>query len=150
MISLARRLVWSALLLPAVGFAAEGAIDPLPYPALPEAISSFGATVSGGYLYVFSGHMGRVPGSSLDGLSPHFSRLNLEKPGSAWESLAMHQPSQSPGLVEWNGNVYRVGGLSFRNKGSEDTQFNSLAIFAKYDPRTNTWTELPPLPKPRS
>jgi hypothetical protein len=89
--------------------------SPIPYPPLPEAISSFGATVSGDYLYVFSGHMGRVPGSSLDGLSPHFTRLNLNQSGSTHESLSMHEPSQSPGLVAWGDRIYRVGGLSFKN-----------------------------------
>lgn len=129
---------------------AQNANDPLPFPPLPEAISSFGAVVSGDHLYVFSGHMGRVQGNSSDGLSPHFCRLNVKQASAKWESLAMHVPSQSPGLVEWNGCVYRVGGLSFKNKLNEDTQFNSLAIFAKYDPKTNTWTDLPSLPKPRS
>lgn len=130
--------------------AGETTTNPLPYPPLPEAISSFGAVVCNDQLYVFSGHIGRIPGNSANGLSPHFSRLNLKQPDAAWEALPMHVPSQSPGLVEWNGCVYRVGGLSFTNKLNEDTQFNSLAIFAKFDPRTNTWRDLPSLPKPRS
>lgn len=133
-----------------VSAAAEGRPDSMPFPPLPEAISSFGATVSGGYLYVFGGHAGRLPGSSLDGLSPHFVRIDLAKPQSGWESLAMHNTSQSPGLVAWNGQLYRVGGLSFKNKAGEDTRFNSLDNFAKYEPKSNQWTDLPPLPSPRS
>ena len=131
-------------------FAADAWVNTMPYPALPEAISSFGATVSGDELYVFSGHIGRIPGNSTNGLSPHFTRLKMSDKEPKWESLAMHVPSQSPGLVAWKGNVYRVGGLSFTNQTGEETAFNSLAIFAKYDVKTNTWKELASLPTPRS
>lgn len=124
--------------------------EPLPWPALPEAISSFGAAVDGDYIYVFGGHAGRIPGNSLDALSPHFVRLNVKATDSKWEPLAMHHSSQSPGLVAWNGQIYRVGGLSFKNKLEEETQFHSLANFAKYDPKSNTWADLPALPEPRS
>lgn len=130
--------------------AAESDARLMPFPPLPEAISSLGATVSGDYLYVFGGHMGRVPGSSLDGLSPHFCRLNVRQPDSQWEDLPMQQSSQSPGLVAWNGTIYRVGGLSFKNAAGDATVFNSLDTFAKFDPAKNAWTALPSLPVPRS
>lgn len=137
-------------LLASLTAAADQSRGPMPYPPLPEGISSFGATVSDGYVYVFGGHVGRIPGSSLDGLSPHFCRLSLQTPQAKWEDLKMHHSSQSPGLVAWNGNLYRVGGLSFRNKLGEETKFHSLDVFAKYDPKSNTWTDLPSLPEPRS
>jgi N-acetylneuraminic acid mutarotase len=130
--------------------AADAPPDSMPYPPLPEAISSFGATTSDGYLYVFGGHAGRLPGNSADGLSPHFVRINLAKPEAGWESLPMHQTSQSPGLVAHGGNLYRVGGLSFKNKAGDDTIFNSLDTFAKYDPAAGKWNDLPSLPIPRS
>lgn len=137
--------------LPISLFADEAAwVNPMPYPPLPEAISSFGAAVDGDHLYVFSGHIGRIPGNSSAGLSPHFTRLKLSDPHAKWEPLAMHEPSQSPGLVAWKGAIYRVGGLSFTNGAGEDTAFHSLATFAKYDPETNKWKDLPPLPEPRS
>jgi len=124
--------------------------DPAPFPPIPEAVSSFGAASSDHHLYIFSGHMGRAAGNSVDGLSPHFSRLDTSKPGSKWEDLPMHKPSQSPGLLSWNGSIYRVGGLSFKNKAGEETVFNSLDAFARFDPKTNQWTDLPSLPEPRS
>ncbi len=94
--------------------------DPTPFPAIPEAVSSFGAASSDNHLYIFSGHMGSAAGNSIDGLSPHFSRLDTSKSGSKWEDLPMHIPSQSPGLLSWNGKIYRVGGLSFKNKAGEE------------------------------
>ena len=129
---------------------ATAPLGPMPYPLLPEAISSFGAAVLDGYVYVFGGHAGRLPGSSLDGLSPHFCRINIAQPDAKWEELPMHKTSQSPGLLAFNGQLYRVGGLSFKNKAGDETQFNSLDVFAKFDPQTKTWTELAPLPLPRS
>ncbi|MES2790832.1 MAG: kelch repeat-containing protein [Planctomycetota bacterium] len=146
-------LLWGALITIGLGtysMAEDKRPSPMPYPPLPEAISSFGATVNGDYLYVFSGHIGRIPGNSIEGLSPHFTRINLVKPGSVQEELAMHQPSQSPGLVAWKDQIFRVGGLSFKNHVGEETAFNSLAEFSKYDPQTNTWADLAPLPIPRS
>ena len=147
-----RSLVLGALVLlsPLGVNAGERASSPMPYPSMPEAVSSFGATVCDGYLYQFSGHVGRIPGNSIDGLSPHFCRIRIDNPAAEWESLPMHVASQSPGLVAWNGNVYRVGGLSFRNKLGEPTEHHSLDVFAKYDPRAKKWTDLPALPAPRS
>ena len=129
---------------------AETRGDAMPYPLLPEAISSFGAVVTDGWIYVFGGHAGRLPGNSKDGLSPHFCRINLASPGTAWEALPMHITSQSPGLVTWQGAIYRVGGLSFKNAAGDPTEFHSLSTFAKFDPTTKTWTDLPSLPVPRS
>jgi len=120
------------------------------YPPMPEAVSSFGAAVLDQHVYIFGGHMGRVPGSSKDGLSPHFARLNLVNPSTGWEDLPMLETSQSPGLVAWNGKIYRVGGLSFHNSSGEPTAYHSLSIFASFDPQSGKWTELPSLPAPRS
>jgi len=145
-----RLFVWVGLfaILSADSFADSA--DPMPYPPLPEAVTSFGATVAGDALYVFGGHMGRVPGNSLDGLSPHFCRLNLSQPEAGWQTLPMQQSSQSPGLVAWQNQVYRVGGLSFQNSVGEPTVYESLATFARFDPEKMAWIELPPLPIPRS
>lgn len=130
--------------------AAEKWRNPLALPPLPEAISSFGAATSGDYIYVFGGHAGRIAGNSVDALSPHFVRLMINDPEAKWEALPMQASSQSPGLLGWKGAIYRVGGLSFDNKAEEDTLYHSLANFARFDPETKTWTELPSLPAPRS
>lgn len=129
---------------------ADSGASLMPYPQLPEAISSFGATIADGHIYVFGGHVGRIPGNSRDGLSPHFCRIPVDAKDGKWESLPMHKSSQSPGLVTWNGNIYRVGGLSFRNPLGETADYESLDTFAKFDPKTGKWTELPSMPVPRS
>lgn len=53
-------------------------------------------------------------------------------------------------LVSDGQDIYRIGGLSFENQSSEPTRFRSTAHFARYDIDKNQWTDLSPLPQPRS
>jgi N-acetylneuraminic acid mutarotase len=118
-------------------------------PPLPEKISSFGAAVVGDDLYVYSGHTGGAHQHSKENLSYKFSRLKLAAP-SEWEALPVGPGLQSPALVAHGGKVYRAGGLTAHNAPKEEEQLESLADFERYDPKTNKWTKLAPLPEPRS
>ena len=80
-------------------------------PRLPEPVSSFGAVVEGGALYVYSGHIGDAHAHSAKNLSHRFQRLVLAGAGS-WESLPVGPALQSPALVSHRGGIYRVGGLA--------------------------------------
>ena len=105
----------------------------------------------GEYLYVFSGHSGDAHGFGKDLLVDHFRRIRFDDPTAQWEELAMHEPAQSTALVTDNEHIYRIGGLSFLNsRQDEPTNFNSTDHFARYDVKQNKWTELAPLPSPRS
>lgn len=118
---------------------------------LAEPIASFGAAVLGEYLYVFSGHSGVAHGFGRDGLSDHFRRIKFDDPKAAWEELAKHEAAQSTALVSDGKHLYRVGGLTFLNERSDEkTNFKSTTHFARYDVEKNEWTELAPLPNPRS
>jgi hypothetical protein len=118
-------------------------------PPLPDKISSFGAAVLGDDLYVYGGHIGAAHSHSKDNLSLKFSRLNL-KSASGWESLPMGPGLQSPALVAHKNVLYRVGGLSCRNAAGEPDELVSLADVERFDPQTNQWTPVTPLPEPRS
>lgn len=118
-------------------------------PPLPAPIASFGAAVSEGWLYVYSGHTGTAHAHSKDNLSAHFSRLKLAG-GTAWETLPMPQPLQGLPLVAHGGMLYRVGGLDARNAAGEEDDLHSVDVFARFDPATNKWESLPSLPEPRS
>jgi hypothetical protein len=119
-------------------------------PALPEPVSSFGAAVAEGWLYVYGGHTGREHAHSAANLSRHFRRLRL-KGGQEWEELPMQTPLQGLALVEHGGKIYRVGGLSARNATIDEAEdLHSTAEFAGFDPATGNWTQLAPLPQPRS
>jgi N-acetylneuraminic acid mutarotase len=119
------------------------------YPPLPEPVSSFGAAVCDGYLYVYSGHTGGEHEHSRDNLSKKFLRIKLDG-GSEWEELPMETPLQGLPLVAHGGKLYRVGGLNAKNADGEDEDLHSVAEFSCYDPAARKWTALAPLPEPRS
>ena len=116
---------------------------------LPEPVSSFGAAVADGYLYVYGGHTGTEHDHSAANLSQHFIRVSLS--GGQWEELPMQTPLQGLPLVAHSGKLYRVGGLSARNATTDDDEdLHSTTEFSGFDPATNEWTALAPLPAPRS
>lgn len=117
---------------------------------LKESLTSFGAAVLEDYLYVFSGHNGDAHGFGRDALSDHFRRIKYDDPNAEWEELAKHDPAQSTALLSDGKYIYRIGGLTFLNRGDEETNFKSTTHFAKYDPSTNKWTDLKQLPEARS
>lgn len=118
-------------------------------PPLPDKISSFGAAIVGDDLYVYGGHIGGAHQHSKDNLSHKFSRLRLAAP-SEWETLPVGVALQSPALVAHGGKVYRLGGLTAHNAQKEVEKLESVTDFECFDPKTNRWTKLPPLPEPRS
>jgi hypothetical protein len=117
---------------------------------LPEPVSSFGAAVSDGWLYVYGGHTGGEHQHSAENLSQYFRRLKL-KDGAEWEELPMQTPLQGLALVAHGGKVYRIGGLNARNATNEDDEdLHSTADFSVFDPASGKWASLAPLPAPRS
>lgn len=119
-------------------------------PALVEPIASFGAAVSDDQLYVYSGHKGKAHEHTKRNLSQHFRRLSLTTPDATWQALPMGPALQSVALVAHREHVYRVGGMLARNEPDEDEDLLSVADFARFDPATNTWQALQPLPGGRS
>jgi Kelch motif len=120
-----------------------------PCPPLPEAIASFGAAVSGEYLYVYGGHTGKEHAHSRDNLSQSFRRIRLVADGT-WESLPMEQPLQGLPLVATSTHLYRIGGLKALNSPGEEEDLHSVADAAYFDVRKQTWSPLPALPAGRS
>lgn len=113
------------------------------------AVNSFGGAVLGDWLYVYSGHVGRTHQYSVDTTSKHFRRLNL-KDRTTWEELPMAKDVQGVALVSDGTYLYRVGGMTARNKPDDEHDLYSSADFARFDPATKTWTDLPALPVARS
>jgi hypothetical protein len=118
-------------------------------PDLPEPLASFGAAVNNGWLHVYGGHIGEEHEHSKANLSSHFRRIEFVA-GAQWEELPMQTPLQGLPLVSFGDKVYRVGGLSARNASDEKEDLHSVAEAAAFDTKSKTWTELPPLPEPRS
>ncbi|HEX4609995.1 MAG TPA: hypothetical protein VH092_17515 [Urbifossiella sp.] len=140
-----------ALVLPT---AALGAAEPTPakapdLPPMPKAVSSFGAVVCDGYLYVYGGHAGQTHSYDTESVLGTFQRLKLAG-GTRWEELPGGPIAQGMNLVTRGGKVYRVGGMQPRNAPGEPSDNHSLADCARFDPATKTWETLPALPAGRS
>lgn len=118
-------------------------------PDLPEGVTSFGAAITGDWLYVYGGHTGRAHRYSIEGQSNAFRRLNLKQPGQ-WENLPNGPRLQGLALVAHAGVIYRVGGFSAHNHMGDEQDIRSRADFARFNPAEGKWEELPAMPAPRS
>lgn len=124
--------------------------SPVELPALPDAITSFGAaTTNDGHLYVYGGHKGGAHQYNVEGQSNSLLRLNLRKP-TKWESMPAGPRLQGLALVTDGTRLYRVGGFTALNKGEEEQKLSSQTSFAMFNPANRKWTEMTPLPTPRS
>jgi N-acetylneuraminic acid mutarotase len=116
---------------------------------LPHAITSFGAASHDGWAYVYGGHIGRTHAHSASNHVGDFFRLRLS-PTFSIEVLPSGPALQGLALVACAGRICRIGGMQARNAQGEPADLHSTATCASYDPRTRTWSDLPPLPEPRS
>ena len=123
-------------------------------PDLPLAISSFGAAVESGSLYVYGGHIGTQHVHSFENLSQLFLRYPLEPgPGGlspGWLALPPGPPLQGTALVEYGGAIYRVGGMRANNSRREPGELYSVKSAARFLPDENRWQRLMALPAGRS
>lgn len=120
-----------------------------PSPPLPNAVSSLGAIVSDGYLYVYGGHVGKTHTYSTKDVLGTFHRLKLNG-GAAWEELPSGPILQGMNLTAHGGKIYRVGGMRPRNEAGQPSDNVSVVDAARFDPKTSKWEQLPPLPAGRS
>ncbi|MCI0464081.1 MAG: DUF4198 domain-containing protein [Gemmataceae bacterium] len=116
---------------------------------LPRAVSSFGAAVADGWLYVYGGHCTRTHQYSTEAVVGTFHRLRLSEP-KTWEELPSGPALQGLAVVAHGGKIYRIGGMQPRNQPGEKADNHSLATFARFDPATKKWEDLPDLPEGRS
>lgn len=120
-----------------------------PFPKLPEAVSSFGAAVSGDWVYVYGGHRAKVHAYDTEAVTGAWRRFNWKQPG-VWEELPAGPPMQGMALTTHDGKLIRVGGMTLLNAPGEKADHRSSDSCAIFDPQNRTWQPLPALPKPRS
>lgn len=116
---------------------------------LPRGLTSFGAAVDGGLLYVLGGYFGEPHAYSIEGQSSAFMAINLHDTRDV-RLLMDVEPVQGAELVPWQGQLVRVGGMHARNTADEPSRLESSDKVALYNSLTETWTALPSLPEPRS
>ncbi len=153
-LSLSSTLLFALGMLVSVGQAVETADAPvkgaaLSLPQLAPAVTSFGAAISGDYLYVYGGQLGKPHSYNDKSASQQLQRIKLAN-GSKWEELAAGPKRIGLALVGFGGKLYRVGGFEPRNPGDKDWELYSSSDFASFDPQTGKWTDLAPLPAGRS
>lgn len=130
-------------------FVHAGEPTPPALPPLPQAVSSFGAAVTDGWVYVYGGHRAKTHNYSTEAVVGTFHRLKLSAP-KTWEPLPGGPPSQGLALVAHGGKLYRIGGMQPRNKPGDKADNHSLADCACFDPNVGKWMPMPDLPAPRS
>jgi N-acetylneuraminic acid mutarotase len=122
------------------------------FPPLPEGITSFGAAVDDGWLYIFGGYTGKRHDYCLEKVRGTFYRINLAADGKdhAWEQLPSTEPAQGTAIVAYGNYIYRIGGMAAKNHEGQPQDLVSQNIFKRYDIQQKTWTDLAPLPSGRS
>lgn len=139
---------------PARAAAAEGpaaAIGKAALPGLPEELTSFGAAVLDGKLYAYGGHTGDAHSYSTEEQSGRLWCLDLAAGESGrWEKRSEGTKLQGLALVAHGDRLIRLGGFTAVNGPGEDHDLRSQHSVAAFDPATGQWSDLPPLPEPRS
>lgn len=124
---------------------------PANLPDVPEDLTSFGAAIADGHLYLYGGHTGSAHSYSKDEQSDRMWGLDLSQgKDSKWKKLPGGPNLQGLALVAHNGKLIRIGGFTAVNEEGEDHDLQSQATVASYDPKTQKWTDLADLPEPRS
>ena len=113
------------------------------------AVNSFAGAVLDDWLYVYSGHTGTTHEYSTETTARKFRRLSL-KDRTTWEDLPMGRDVQGAAMVADGRYLYRTGGMTARNQPGQPQDLISNADFARFDPESKTWTDLAPMPSPRS
>jgi len=116
---------------------------------LPQGVTSFGAAVSNNALYVYGGNYGTAHEYSQDGQSNDLWKLDLVKPAK-WKKVSKGPKLQGLAMVAHEEELYRLGGFTAMNKSGEDQDLRSQSSAARFSVADGKWTELPPLPEPRS
>lgn len=124
-----------------------------PHAFLPAPVTSFGAAAWGEHLYVLGGYRGESHHYTAVGQSNTLARLHVAT--GQWEELAgLERGLQSAALVAHEGTLVRVGGLYAQHHPEDPAdagdRLRSTDEVARYDIATGRWTNLPPLPTPRS
>ena len=116
---------------------------------MPEPVTSFGATVSDGWLYVYGGNTGQAHEFNRECVKGDFFRLPMPA-GVAWEKLPGGLHLLSCPLVSDEGKVIRIGGMTAQNEKGAKSDLRSTDEVVRFDPATQQWDALPKLPESRS
>ncbi len=153
----AMRLIPLAVLLAAItangvvqaqsGSTTDAAAD---LPAIPFAITSFGAVRCSDSIYVYGGHTGDAHSYSTLAQSNKLLKLDLKNVQNGWQEVAEGDRLQGLGMVAHGDRVILIGGFAAKNAEGDEHDLHSQASVRAFDTKTNSWSELPALPAARS
>lgn len=119
------------------------------YGWMPLPVTSFGAAALDSSVCIVGGYSGKPHAYSREGQSNQFECYDFSRSQWVGKSPLPHR-AQGVVLVSHKGALLRVGGMQATNERRQDMALYSMEDVASYDPLSNTWTELPPLPEARS
>ncbi|WP_162006768.1 kelch repeat-containing protein [Roseimaritima sediminicola] len=120
-------------------------------PDLPTELTSFGGAIAGDHLYLYGGHIGEAHSYSTAEQSDALWALDLAQGGDAqWRELANGPRLQGLAMVAHGDNLVRLGGFTAKNAEGDEHDLHSQATVSRFDAAVNRWTDLTPLPEPRS
>lgn len=120
------------------------------YAEFPRGMTSFGAAVVNGCVYVIGGKSGKAHSYAKSYQNRNVYRLNLKDGGKNWQVVADNLGLQGLAIVGHADRVYRIGGLEARNQEGDDHDLHSVDFVKALDLEKKTWLELPKLPMGRS
>ncbi len=113
-------------------------------PSLPEARGAGGAAKIGRNLHFFGGSVREAGINDYTDRTDHWV-LNLDDMDTGWQTLApLPSPRNHLGSIGLNGKAYAIGGQEEEYEGT--TNKNTVEA---YDPATDSWTTLAPMPTKR-
>lgn len=124
------------------------AVRPHAVAVLPTGLTTAAGTELGGFLYLLGGYFGKPHQYSREYQNSDFLRLELAS--GRWDTLESVGGIQSARLVNDGRYVYRIGGMRARNAAGDPEDMQSVSEVARFDPATQSWQDLTPLPQGRS
>lgn len=118
--------------------------------AFPKGMTSFGADVVNGKIYIVGGKSGRAHAYAKSYQNQDVFQLATDGSDKDWKTAAKNLGLQGLAVVGYEGKVYRIGGLEARNKEGDEHDLHSVSTFTALDTASGQWSELPPMPSPRS
>lgn len=116
----------------------------------PKGMTSFGATVAKGQIFVIGGKSGRAHQYAKSYQNRDVMCLSVDGSQADWKTVGENLGLQGLAIVAQGGNVFRIGGLEARNEEGDEQDLHSVSDFVQFDLATKKWKQLPALPEGRS
>jgi N-acetylneuraminic acid mutarotase len=125
--------------------------SPIPVPVHHQAQAAYN-----GKLYVFGGCMRPLSGPGMNGWEPVDNTWEYDPAADSWNALAPMPGKRCAAIAEEvGGKIYVIGGAAIMENSGETALFSNrparvVGTNQVYDPATNAWANLSPMPTTRN